>query len=267
MADKKTYKCWICGREYIDLDAMLDHVEKEHKEELYNLPVQQVYFNWKNRYSLDKKFGKSVISGKPTPFNIVTNRYERFASDDEREQYRNLFKQRMEKIYGKDTLLNDPEQQKKMLANRHISGIYIWSDGKHKTLYTGSYEHKFLEFLDITLDWKNPEDIMAPAPMIFPYIDPETKKVRFHIPDFYISSINTIINIKSSENMHYRLRDIETEKAQDAAISKSNFNYIKIYDNEFTSFSSVIDKIRNSDKQVVVESIYIFNKNQELLNE
>ena len=44
--------------------------------------------------------------------------------------------------YGKTTLLNDPEQQKKMLANRHISGEYEWTDGNIKT-YTGSYEFDY----------------------------------------------------------------------------------------------------------------------------
>lgn len=33
-----------------------------------------------------------------------------------------MFRQNMLKKYGKDTLLNDPEQQKKMLADRKISG-------------------------------------------------------------------------------------------------------------------------------------------------
>jgi hypothetical protein len=75
---------------------------------------------------------------------------------------------------------------------------------------------------------------------LFPYVDPETKEEKVHIPDVYLQDLNCIINIKSSENQHYRLRDIEKEKAQDDAIKNSKFNYIKIYDNQFTKFLEAV---------------------------
>jgi len=49
-----------------------------------------------------------------------------------------MFKKRMIGKYGKPYLTNDPEQQKKMLANRKISGVYQWSDGSGALPYTGT---------------------------------------------------------------------------------------------------------------------------------
>lgn len=251
------FKCPFCKKSYVIKDALMEHMSNEHNEQLCGLPPQQVYFNFKNKYALTKDHGTSVISGKPTKFNLVTCRYERFADEKDREEYRKIFKNRMKKTYGVETLLTQPEQQKKMLENRHISGVYTWVDGS-KTTYTGSYEKKFLMFLENELCWENPSDIMAPAPMIFPYKDAEGKQ-HFHIPDFYITSLNLIVNIKSQENKHYRLRDIDNEKRQDAAIASSKFNYVKIYDNQFSHFQKIIDMIRvKPEQRVLVESMSNF---------
>ncbi len=214
-------------------------MESIHKEEMHGLPASQVYFNYTNRYALTKGFGKSVVSGKPTKFNEVTCKYEKFADDSERRIFRELFRQNMIKKYGKDTLLDEPEHQKKMLSSRDITSEYLWSDGKFKSTVTGTYEKKFIEFLDVYLDWKNPEDIMSPAPMVIEYKTPDDKR-HFHIPDFYISSLNLIVNIKSSENKHYRLRDIESEMLQDESIKRTKYNYIKIFDNNFGKFRQLV---------------------------
>lgn len=250
------YKCCFCRKRYLSKDALYDHMEKEHSDELGGLPAMQVYFNFHNRYDLHKEFGKSVISGKPTKFNLITGRYERFADESERAQYRELFKKNMERVYGKDTILDEPDQQKKMLSGRSISGSYRWSDNKHVFTYTGSFERKFLEFLDLYLGWDNADDIMMPAPQIFPWKDSDGKD-HFHIPDCYIQSSNLIINIKSSENKHYRLRDIEDENNEDAAIKKSGkFNYLKLYDNNFEAFVSVLKDIEDDpDKIISVDSM------------
>ena len=252
----KKFKCPFCNRAYIDdKSAVYNHMEADHADELRGLPVSQVYFNFRNKYSLTKENGKCVMTGKPTKFNTVTERYERFADESARKAYREYFRSNMMKRYGKDMLLDEPEQQKKMLASRSISGTYKWSNG-HETKYTGSLERSFLEYLDGMLSWENPEDVMAPAPMVFPYKDPEGKE-RVHIPDFYIQSMNLIVNIKSSENQHYRLRDIELERAQDEAIKKSDFNYIKIYDNKFEKFLETVEASKDSTEEKKLPRIFV----------
>lgn len=241
----RKFKCPFCNTTYLDKESLYAHMEEKHDQELCGLPAAQVYFNFRNRYALTKGFGKSVISGKPTAFNLTTERYERFANDEEKQQYRELFRKNMIHRYGKDTLLNDPEQQKHMLANRKISGVFEWDDGT-KTTYTGSYERAFLEYLNFTYNWDKPSDVIAPAPMIIDYTD-SSGKVRFHIPDFYIQSLNLIINIKSQTNTGYRLRDIEDERLEDAAIKKTSYNYIKIYDNNFKKFNKVLNYFKELD--------------------
>jgi ABC-type transporter MlaC component len=64
------------------------------------------------------------MTGKPTKFNTTTGRYERFADERAREAYREMFKKRMKQKYGKVHLLDEPDQQKKMLSNRSISSEY-----------------------------------------------------------------------------------------------------------------------------------------------
>lgn len=240
------FKCPFCDRKYVDKNALYDHMNSNHEDDLCGLSAAQVYFNYKNKYALTKGFGKSIVSGKPTPFNTTTERYEKFANDKEKEIYREMFKRRMINKYGKETLLTDPEHQKKMLAGRAISGKYKWDDGT-ETTYTGSYELKFLEHLNLKYDWQSSSDIIAPAPIIFPYVDSSGKN-RFHIPDFYIQSLNLIVNIKSTTNMGYRLRDIEDEKLEDLEIKKSSYNYIKIYDNDFKNFDELFQALKSDDE-------------------
>jgi len=247
-------QCPFCKRKYINKPGVYNHMEKEHDEELHDLPPAQIYFNFRNRYALTKENGKCVMTGKPTKFNLTTERYERFADEQARKDYREYFRNNMIKKYGKDMLLDEPDQQKKMLANRSISGVYKWSNGYEST-YTGSYEKKFLEYLENELGWENPEDVMSPAPMVFPYkyLDDEE---RIHIPDFYITSLNLIVNVKSSTNQHYRLRDIEVEEAQDEAIKKSDFNYLKLYDNNFDKFVEIMSTIKE-DKRPKSSKIFL----------
>lgn len=250
----QVYKSPFDNRKYISKQALYDYMEKEYREELNGLPAAQVYFNWRNRYELNKEFGRCVVSKKPTKFNLTTERYERFAGERERLMYREYFRKNMIKVHGVDTLLNDPEHQKTMLANRSISGVYKWSDKKTETPFTGSYEEDFLRYLDEQLNWGNPEDVMGPAPMTIPYIGSDGNK-KFHIPDFYITSLNLIVNIKSADNKHYRLRDLDDEVLQDKEIIKTKFNYIKILDKDYNKFMEILEKIRDNDDNKIFREI------------
>lgn len=242
------YKCPLCKKRYLKKPELYNHIETEHDDSLINsITPAQLYFNKKNRYPLNMAYGRSVIDRKPTKFNNTTERYERFSTDKEREEYRQTFLKRMRDKYGKEHLLNDPDQQKFMLASRGISGEYLWSDKKTKISYTGSYEKDFIEFLDINLNWKNPGDIMSPAPMIFDYIDKEGK-TRFYIPDFYITSLNLIIEIKASDNTHYRERDLDDEKQKDEVLLKQKkYNYMKIFDKDYSDFLIYLNKIKEEE--------------------
>ena len=258
----RLFHCPFCERKYINKDGVLDHMDKMHNDELCGLTPKQIYFNYTNHYALTKGFGKSVISGKPTPWNEKAGRYMRFLPE-EKEKYRALFLANMKRA-GKENIMKDMEHQKEMLANRGISGKYVWSDGTVFT-YTGSYEKKFLEFLDNFMEWPS-KDIMAPAPQIIPYKKSDGSE-HAHIPDFYIVSLNLLVNVKSSDNKHYRLRDIETERAQDDAIKRTTYNYLKLYDNNFGKFNEILEKIRNSTDTDPTKKIVLESYNSNILKE
>ena len=79
------------------------------------------------------------------------------------------------------------------------------------------------------------------------------------------------MNVKSADNKFYRLRDLDTERAQDNAIkSQSTYNYIKIYDNQFEKFIDGIEEIKNNtenniQKRVIIESFETTNDNLKIL--
>jgi hypothetical protein len=139
----------------------------------------------------------------------------------------------MKRVHGEVHLLGDPDMQKKMLENRSISGTYEFTNGS-KITYTGQYEKDFLEFLDLFLHM-DPEDIVMPATECIEY--EYLNKKHFYIPDAYFPSINLLIEIKASDNKHYRQRDIEQEKAKDLAVSKLPLNYLKIFDKEYSELT------------------------------
>lgn len=231
----KKYNCPNCKKSYISKEALYDHLEKVHSSELGDMSPAHYFFNMRN----NKLSGSCVVCGKPTKFNEQTEKYMRLCSKRCEEKYRKEFVKRMQARYGKNHLLNSPEQQKKMLQNRKISGTYTWKSGyKHK--YTGSYEKNFLEFLEHFMAWEHPEDILSPAPDVF-YYKFENKE-HFYMPDLYISSLDLYIEIKGTSNKHYRLRDLPQEEAKDSSMSGKN--YMKIGENDFQLFIDYLIKLK-----------------------
>jgi len=223
---------------------------KYHKAQLdeLGLPVSQVLFNYRNKYPLNKRYGSCMISGKPTEWDNESRRYKRFHSPKEAEIYKKRFRERMMKKYGKEHLLDDMEQQRKMLANRSISGEYEFTNQTAKEYdlkfrrkqYVGSYERDFLIIMDVELNW-DPIDIIMPAPQTVPYIGDDGEE-HFYIPDAYIPSLNAIIEIKATDNKHYRARDIAIEKIKDKIMKKNKKIYfIKIEDKNYEDLLEYID--------------------------
>ena len=141
---KRRIYCKFCDYFCYSPEDYVSHLEKHHEE-----LIPEDMDAWQFSYYLrtGKTHGNCVMCKKPTKWNPKTHKYNRFCENKKcKEAYRELFKKRMIGRYGKTTLLNDPEQQRKMLANRKISGKYLWRDHVHETPYTGSYEKSFLEF-------------------------------------------------------------------------------------------------------------------------
>ena len=224
---KTIFICKLCREKYSSLDGLYSHLESEHGDAIpEDMCVEQFYYFLKT----GKEHGKCVECGKPTLWNDKTKKYKRFCEDPEcMEKYKETVRNRMIGKYGKVNLLNDPEQQRKMLMNRKISGLYDFNGVKIP--YVGSYELDFLKTMDLFLDW-DPNDIIMPSPHNYYYMYNGEKK--FYIPDVFIPSLGLEIEIKdggNNPNMHHKIQDVDKEKERlkDEVMSTQKIHhYIKI---------------------------------------
>lgn len=250
----KRIKCKYCDNIIKDIDHYASHLEKSHSEMIPPdmVPMQFIYFLRTN-----KTHGDCIICHKPTKWNEKTNKYHRFCDNPKcKEKYIETFRNRMIGKYGKVNLLNEPEQQKKMLANRKISGVYKWMDRIHETQYTGTYELSFLEFLDSVMNF-DPEDLIAPSPHTY-YYEYEGEK-HFYIPDFFIPSLNLEIEIKEGTNMHPKNLAVDKvkERLKDEVMksNSSSFNYLKIVEKDNIKFFKYLElakeKFVNNDNSAI----------------
>jgi hypothetical protein len=228
----KKITCPICGERYTSIQGLYDHVDEDHDEDIpHDMSIPQyIYF-----LRTGKTHGKCIVCKSHTDWNEKTEKYKRFCNNPKcKESYRKQFEKRMINKYGKTTLLDDPNHQRKMLANRQISGEYKWTDGTIKT-YTGSYELDFLKFLDVLMDFDS-DDVFTPSPHTY-YYEYEGEK-KFYIPDVWIPSLNLEVEIKESDNTHPHMQvDRKKEYLKDKLMSSfKNIDYIKIVDKKYDHF-------------------------------
>ena len=246
MSSKRRIYCNFCDYFCYDTDDYASHLEKKHFESIPKnmTPDQFAYY-----LRTGKDHGNCIICKNNTSWNKITHKYNRFCDNPKcKERYRDIFKKRMIGKYGKTTLLDDPEQQKKMLANRKISGRYLWRDHVHEFTYTGSYEKSFLEFLDRVMNF-DADDLMAPSPHTYWYIYNGNK--HFYIPDFYIPSLNLEIEIKDggdNPNMHHKIQDVDKvkEQAKDDIMMNNETNYIKIVNKKNEDFLKYLSMAKDN---------------------
>ena len=234
----KKYKCQYCEKRLIRKDLIV-HIEKTHPElipEGYT-PARLVYNQVNNT-----DHGRCRVCGAPTNWSEKTGRYEVLCGNPKcKEHMREEYKKNMLRVRGTYNILNDPEQQKTMLANRKISGTYRFSDGG-VVMYTGSYEKKCLEFMDVVMQIPS-KDIMSPGPTLdYTY----NGQKHFYITDFYYIPYNLIIevkdggdnlNTKDSASMRAsREKTIEKEKI---ITDKGEFNYIRLTNNNFAQLLEI----------------------------
>lgn len=216
------------------------HYETKHK---YLIPGNMTGFQFFYFLLTKKDHGSCIICKNNTEFNEITMKYSRFCTNPKCKQiYKADRDKKMIAKYGKLYLTDDPEMQKKMLANRKIGGIYTWSDNKTQLGYVSSYELDFLKLLDLQLKWPA-SDILSPSPHTYTY--KYQNKDHFYIPDFYIPSLNLEIEIKSSirmERQNPESKEKEILKDELMKSLKTLVNYIKIDDKQYNEFISLIKK-------------------------
>lgn len=269
----KRIKCPLCNDSFTKVEGLYEHLEEDHDDEMpADYSASRYYYYTKT----GKTHGSCVVCKKDTEWNESTKKYHRFCGNPKcKDAYVKEFRKRMIGKYGKSTLLNDPEQQKKMLANRSISGKYKWSDGTEKT-YTGSYELDFLKFLDVFMNFES-SDVMTPSPHTYYYIYKGEK--HFYIPDVYIPSLNLEIEIKDggdNPNMHHKIQEVDKVKEElkdEVMASVKDYDYLKIVNKQYGPFFEYLNKRKeevikaklqeNVNQRPVIESI----ENDEVLQE
>lgn len=256
---KHKIKCKFCDRYFILPDDYVIHLERLHNE---SIPEDMVPWQFYYYLKTGKTHGNCVMCKADTSWNDKTKKYNRFCTNPRcKEKYRDVFKTRMIGVYGKVTLLDDPEQQRKMLANRSISSVYSWSTNPNiKFTCSSSYELAFLKFLDLDLDW-DPGDIMMPSPHNYTY--QYDNKSHIYFPDVFIPSLELEIEIKDggdNPNLHPKIQEVDKEKERlkDAVMmsNKNSFNYIKIKNKEHMYFLKLLEvmkiKFENEDNSKLV---------------
>ena len=113
---------------------------------------------------------------------------------------------------------NDNIHKKQMFNGKRIKqykNTDIW--------YQGSYELDFLQKYFYKFEIEKPHSIKYRF----------NKKNKYYHPDFYIPSLNLIIEIKNS---YYVKRDKDKIKAKEKATIDNGYNYIMIVDKNYTEF-------------------------------
>ena len=240
---KKTLPCKFCDSIFNDIDRYVAHMELKHGDMIPEdmTPWQFVYF-----LKTGKTHGSCIMCKKDTGWDEHTHKYKRLCENPKcHDKYVEMFRSRMIGKYGKINLLDDPAQQRVMLSRRKISNIYTWRDHVSTSVYTGSYEKSFLEFLDTVLMF-DPSDVISPSPHTYYYIY-ENKK-HFYFPDFFIPSLNLEVEIKEGTNKHPKILAVDKvkEKLKDDVMrsNQNSFNYIKIVEKHNERLLDFLDEAK-----------------------
>lgn len=259
MQKVKNYRCPECNKVYQSLATWSNHVVSQHPEIIPEGYTPTRYFYY---LQTGKTGNKCIMCKRPTEWNEATGKYERFCKDPAcKEKYREMFKQRMINSYGKVTLLNDPEQQRKMLEAKKAHGEVTFPDGG-KIGYNSTYEKDFLVMLSSFLNC-NASDIMGPSPHTYYYDyhnpnDKENEGRKFYIPDYWIPSLNLEIEIKQNTSTHPKILAIDKvkEAQKDEMMRKiPGVRYIKIVDKDYSGFFDLLYQLKETypDKKILLQ--------------
>ncbi|MBP5598343.1 MAG: hypothetical protein J6Y02_23450 [Pseudobutyrivibrio sp.] len=243
-ASNKKYGCPYCNK-FDTRDKLVSHIEKKHDELLpTGYSASRIVFDVVNHKEVGNGYGTCRVCQGHTSWNEKNCKYNVICDNPAcRKALRDRAKKNMIKVYGKPMLLDDPEHQQKMLANRSISGIYTFRDGG-KITYTGSYEKKALEFFDQVLEVPS-SDIMAPGPTL--QYEFQGEKL-YWITDIYYIPYNLIIEVKDGgDNPNQRDMPVYRGKQyakEEMITSLGKFNYLRLTNNDFSQLLYIMAELK-----------------------
>ena len=238
----KRYMCPYCDTKFLRTD-LIEHVETKHPDMIpEGYTAARVIYEVVNK----KNYGTCMIcKDKVYDWDEKLSKYKNLCNKPScREAVRQTSINNMMRVYNKPHLLDEPEQQEKMLARRRISGTYKFSTDGTVVPYTGQYEKKLLEFFDKALNVDG-KDIQSPGP-VFEY--EYGGKKHFWITDIYYIPANLVIEVKDGgDNPNNRPMKSYREKQvakEEMITDKGTFNYLRLTNNNFLQLFEILADIK-----------------------
>lgn len=260
--NNRKFKCFDCGQQFQSYEWLVNHATKYHKDLINDEDIHKYLYERRNPGT----HMCTICKTNSCVWNVEKRRYDRFCSNPEcRKKARELFRKNMKRVYGKDTLLTDPEHQAKMLANRKITTVYKLKDGTELTC-VGKFELDFAKHCD-ALGLTGLDICNTPPSMYITYYNTFTRKDSYYIPDYFMPQLNLAIEIKDGSK--YPIDSKAKVLMKEAAVKKENkFNYIKIVDKDYTDFDSLLKSL--GEKQIAIDKndtdhIFIIPETNEVL--
>lgn len=230
----RKYSCPYCEKK-MTRDKLITHVEEEHEMMLpEGYSAARAVYDHIN----GKNYGTCMVcKAKVYEWDENICRYKNLCDNTKCRAY--------VQAKARDNHLEDPEVQKKMLAGRHITGQYTFSDGVTHS-YTGSYEKNAWEFMDKVCNIKG-ADLMIPGPVIDYEFEGETHK--WILDCLYIPAMLAIDVKDGGKNPNTRPMQSYRDKqiAKEEAIAKQGeYNYLRLTDNNFGQLLSALADIKFS---------------------
>jgi hypothetical protein len=248
------FVCEECGKSCYKRVGLSSHIFKYH-----HISMKDYIDKWIK----EKIDGICPICGNPSPFNIKFSNYNKCCSKECTKIYAaKRSKEEIFKKYGvknisylkiiKDKIgesnknksiealksrkktnirifgVENPMQNKQIFIKNKISCMKIKNFRNIK--YQGSYELDFL-----IQYYKFFPDLINPLPIKYEFIN----KNRYYYPDFYIPSLNLIVEIK---NLYLSNNDKSIIMAKEKATINNGFNYIMIIDKNYEEFDNYLHK-------------------------
>lgn len=212
-------KCKICGKitKFIGFYGYKNCCSKK---------CTNKYAHENSKIEMYKKYGCSYpLQSTLIQNNMKNTIKEKYGTDwfVTSKEYTRVMKNK----YGVENTLQNYELFNKGFKKRIASGLKIKQFNDTEILYQGSYELDFLEKFYSKIIIKQANTIKYEF----------NNKIKFYHPDFYIPSLNLIVEIKNS---YLLKRDNDKILAKEKATVDNGFKYLIIVDKNYSEFEKLI---------------------------